>query len=278
MTGTDLAIESAAQQWSWLQRELLALTHRIQATLRAGHPANSPITHLGWTVAQLAAHMVSVPRIYRGVVTEPESFVVPASMAAFGESELSQTGTLDLHELADLLESEVRQLLAVLGPDGTRPVPFYSMVHKASGVGGVLLNELLMHHRDLGRALGEPVPISNDHVLMMMRGMMPATTIFFDRRIALRTEGIVHIHLRGGDDWTIEVANGKVAVAMERPRKADIHINADPVVFVLAAFGRESQILAGARGKIVVYGRKPWLLPRLTKLFVEELSLSGLSY
>lgn len=276
MTGTDLASESDEQRWIWLQNELLALTNRIQTTLRAGHPANSPVPHLGWTVAQLAAHMVSVPRIYRDVIAEPDTFVVPASMAEFGESELRRTGTLDLRELADLLESEVRQLLELLGSDGARSVPFYSMVHTTSGVGGVVLNELLMHHRDMGRALGESVSISNDHVFMMMRGMMPATTIFFDRSVALRTEGIVHIHLRGGDDWTIEVANGKVCAARKRPQRADVHINADPVVFLLAAFGRESQILAGIRGKIVVYGRKPWLLPRLTKLFVEELSLSGL--
>jgi hypothetical protein len=56
-------------------------------------------------------------------------------------------------------------------------------------------------------------------------------------------------------------------VCTEPPRRPDCTIVAEPVTFFLLALGRRSAAGAIARGKILAWGRKPWLAPGFPTLF-----------
>lgn len=254
-----------------------ALRNRAQllaSTLNNGHSGDHWIAELNWSAGELAAHMVSVPRIYRSVVSEPDSFTIPTSMAAFGQAELEAVGTLELVELSKLLVESVDELIEALAPLAD-PVTFYTTELPRHGVLGVALNELSMHHRDLALAVGEPFVMSDRDVVITMHGMMPASAVFNDYDVARKCTGTFHIGLRTGDDWTIRVRDGRVKVTAGKPKRADVRITGSAQGMVLTSFGRLHPVKAFLTGQVFVRGVRPWKLWWLQKLFVEELSLNA---
>ena len=48
----------------------------------------------------------------------------------------------------------------------------------------------------------------------------------------------------------------------------DCHVSADPVALLLVAYGRRSQWVPILTGRLVAWGRKPWLGVRLVRYLV----------
>jgi hypothetical protein len=64
------------------------------------------------------------------------------------------------------------------------------------------------------------------------------------------------------------VIDGEAVVETIPSRRVDCYISADPVAFFLVATGLESHWRLIARGKLMTWGRRPWLAVRLPTLFV----------
>jgi hypothetical protein len=50
--------------------------------------------------------------------------------------------------------------------------------------------------------------------------------------------------------------------------RVDCHVSADPVALLLIAYGRRSQWVPILTGKLIAWGRQPWLGPRLVRYLV----------
>jgi hypothetical protein len=74
------------------------------------------------------------------------------------------------------------------------------------------------------------------------------------------------IRLRGGDRFYFIFNDGALTIEEPSARKVDCHISADPVAFLMVAWSRQSQWSAIAKGKLLAWGRKPWLGPRFRGL------------
>lgn len=98
---------------------------------------------------------------------------------------------------------------------------------------------------------------------------MPALVLAADPEVAATAAGVYHLHLRGADDWTIRVNDGAVGIEPGRPRRADLRLSADPVVFLRNGYGLVSNTRAALTGGIVAYGRRPWLTATFGRLFAE---------
>jgi len=253
-------------EWAQLRAELLAAASRVGSLLRAAPAGDVPVPGLSWSVGQVGAHLVSVARRYDRMLG---GMPFPESLSALNEADLVAVGTLDPAELADLLEAETSNLLERLGEDGDQPVPFFGMRHTALGVGGILLGELLLHGLDLARALGRPWRIRSDQAMAVTRGLLPTLPNFLASGASERGAGAYHLHLRGGDDWTIRVTGDGATVQRGRPARADVHISAEPVTNLLLGYGRTSRWRAVLTGSVVAWGRKPWLAARFATLFAE---------
>ena len=70
-------------------------------------------------------------------------------------------------------------------------------------------------------------------------------------------------------DWTVRVSGGQVAIERGRPERPDLRVSADPVTQLLAGHQHMSCWRALRSGRIIGWGRKPWLAARFAKLFVE---------
>jgi hypothetical protein len=193
----------------------------------------------------------------------------PERVSALNQAEIEAIGPRDPTQLADLLEADTAELLNLLGDDGERAVLFYGMQSSAVGVGGCLLGELLVHGRDLARMLGKAWELRSEQALAVADGVLPWVTNFVNPEVAERAAGTYHLRLRGGDDWTIRVGDGGAVIERQRLGSADLHISAEPVAYLLVGFQRMSLWRAVLSGRMVAWGRKPWLGLQFGKVFAE---------
>jgi uncharacterized protein (TIGR03083 family) len=254
--------------WPALRHEVVDSTGRVGDLLRSAPDPAAVVPPLTWTVAEVGAHLLSLPRRYRAQMEAPTPF--PGSMSAFNGAANDAVELRDTGALADALEAEMGAFMDLLGDDPGAPTPFYGMMHSVEGLAGIALGELLVHGLDLARLLGQPWPITPEQALAAIAGTLPTLPNFTDASVAASGAGTYHLHPRGGDDWTVRVAEGGATVSRGRPERADLHVSFDPVAYMLVGYQRRSQWRALLGGQIVAWGRKPWLGLRFGKLFAEN--------
>ncbi|MDQ4105009.1 MAG: maleylpyruvate isomerase N-terminal domain-containing protein [Actinomycetota bacterium] len=190
----------------------------------------------------------------RGVRSDPERD--PAVLA----DRIEQRAQEYFGECAGHSPDELRSWLV----EGTR-VPL-------SALTGHLLNETLVHGYDIARAAGRDWRIEPTHVAMLPRQffmpVMQATDsrTFANGKKAVDFRATYDVRLRGHDQFHFVFDDGSVRIEEPSSRRVDCHISADPVAFVMVYWDRQSQWTAIAKGKLLAWGRKPWLGPRFRTL------------
>lgn len=254
-------------EWQELRGEIVAATARVGELLRAVPSGDLPLARVEWTAAETGAHLVSLTRRYRSMVRRLRR--LPGSLAEDNRRALAEVPERDPSALADLLTAEVDVLLDVLGPDGNRPTWYFACPHTSAGLGAIMLTELLVHGLDLAQAAGRPWPISREQAAACVHGLVPAVIQFADAPAARAAAGTYHLHVRGSHDWTIRIDGDGAAVERGRPLRADLHFSVDPVAFLLTTFGHLGRTRAALTGRLVAWGRKPWLATRFAAAFRE---------
>jgi uncharacterized protein (TIGR03083 family) len=255
-------------EWGRLRDEITDASVEFGDLLRAAPAATTIVPPTSWSVAELGAHLVSLPRRY-GRMLDDDQAPFPERVSALNQAEIEAIGPQDPKQLAALLEADTAELLDQLGDDGDRTVLFYGMRYSVAGVGGTLLGELLVHGRDLARMLGKAWALRPEQALAVANGVLPLLTNVVNRDVAERAAGTYHLRLRGGDDWTIRIGDGGAVIERQRPGSADLHISAEPVAYLLVGLQRMSLWRAVLSGRMVAWGRKPWLGLQFGKLFAE---------
>jgi hypothetical protein len=75
------------------------------------------------------------------------------------------------------------------------------------------------------------------------------------------------LRVRGGTRVTVRINNGRVETDLPGER-VDCHISAEPVALLLVSYGRRSQWTPILTGRMIAWGRKPWLGVRLMRYLV----------
>ncbi len=211
----------------------------------------------GWTVLDLVAHVADTTVQYGRAAWTPA-----AATAGPGAEQLLAQGAADAGELAARLHPELAALRACIdAQDGQIPEFRYHdgpLVPADTGL-GILLGELVVHGHDLARALGRPWPIDPGHAALIVEGVSP---ILPAQVRPDRTKGLTasfEIRLRGFATHIWEFQDGQLHVNPPHPGQIDVHLSADPAALLLVMYGRESQWKHIPVGRLVAWGRKPWL-------------------
>jgi hypothetical protein len=130
-------------EWGRLRDEITGASVRFGDVLRAAPAATTIVPPTSWSVAELGAHLVSLPRRYARMLDDDQA-AFPERVSALNQAEIEAIGPRDPKQLADLLEGDTAELLNLLGDDGDRAVLFHGVQSSAVGVGGALLGELLV--------------------------------------------------------------------------------------------------------------------------------------
>ncbi|MFF7993277.1 maleylpyruvate isomerase family mycothiol-dependent enzyme [Kitasatospora xanthocidica] len=239
--------------------------------LLAGCRGDTPIPGAEWTVAEAAAHLAMANELMAALAAgeqRPYGDGTVASLAAANAASLAARPERDPAVLAEQIARWAREFTAAAGPRaGTEPVrtPLGSM--DLDTLGAYLLTHMLGHLYDIAVALGRPHPIDRHRVALAMPFLRTAMPRVTDARAAAGHNACYRLRVRGLGGFAVTFTDGAATVSQEPPRRPDCTILTEPVAFLLIALGRSTAAGSLVRGKVLAWGRRPWLAPAFPGLF-----------
>jgi uncharacterized protein (TIGR03083 family) len=215
-----------------------------------------------WTVHDATAHVVSVARRFIDLPEGRGTWVAdPRDLGALNDAQIEALAGLDMQALAARLRGDLTTLAAQVRAYGGAPPSF--TFHGGEAVAadvalGILLGELVVHGWDVASATGRPWPIDGGDVELLLEGVEAVLPGWVDHEAAGDLTATFEVRLRGGGThlWSFRGGRLQVGPAGRRP---DVRISSDPVALLLVFYRRQSQWRHIARGRMLAWGRRPWL-------------------
>lgn len=283
MTLGDLGVD-----WERAQDALRAEVSRVTALLRSvRHPTARAVGE--WNLVEVALHLsqawIAVPALARGDLCRIYE-VLPNLAGTAGESllaDLWDLGPIAMDAvradpernpavLADRIEARAKEFFdecSGRAPEELRPWLVEGTSVPLSTLTCHLLNETVMHGSDIARADRRQWPIDPAQARMVLLGFLAPVLAVLDPHTmvvpakAAGLEATYDVRLRGGGAFHLVFTDGGVRVEEPSSRPVDCHVLADPVSLLQVMWGRQSQWSAIATGKLLAWGRRPWLGPKL---------------
>ncbi|MEU6341444.1 maleylpyruvate isomerase family mycothiol-dependent enzyme [Streptomyces sp. NPDC046977] len=247
-----------------------ATAGRIAELLRAGADPSVRIPGAQWTVGEAAAHLMLANELMAALAQgheRPYGDGTAGSLAAANEASLE---VFTERDPAVLAEGIVRHAEAFADAAAVRPAeqpvvtPLGPM--DLATLGSYLVAHMLGHGWDIAAALRRPHMIDAAAVEATVPFVMAAMPRVLSAAAAGHS-ACYDLRVRGGSRFAVTFTDGAARVTPELPGRPDVTILAEPVTFLLIALGRRTATGAVARGKILAWGRRPWLAPGFPSLF-----------
>lgn len=230
-----------------------------------------------WSVTELAAHVSHAIDGVTAVAQGGGALIGDlASLSTLTEMLVEGESTRELGELASRMDASVAQFLAVMAanpPEDRRVWIVEGIELPLSTITCHVLNELVVHGYDIARAIGVAWPIDRSHAAMIVSGFLfpvlgQLGRAVVDQGAAAGKHICFDVRLRGGGRAWLVFDDGDLSVFTSPPGPADCHLSVDPVAFLLVSWGRIDQWPAIGQGKMLSWGRKPWLGLQLRSLLL----------
>ena len=248
---------------------LAVTTADVAELLRSADDGDRPIPHLDWTVGGCGVHLVGGTHLYRNQA-QSTGAQMPMSLTA----EANRWAIEGVPErrpavLAGYLEEATDQLVReISGKPHDAPFPFWSGGRlELSEAMWILVGERVVHGWDIARALRRPWPIDPAVAAGIIDGALHAAPLLLDTDAAAGVRATFDIRIRGFGRYVARIENRTAEIAaVNGPVRADVRISADPIAMLLVSYGRVPWWRPALRGRIVGWGRRPWLGLRFQKL------------
>lgn len=242
-----------------------------------------------WSVAEVAMHLSQAWLVVPGLARRDLSRiyeVLPEMEGRAGDSfiadvwdlaHVTKSGVLsdperDLEVIAGRIEERAEELFAELAgrsPEETHPWIVRGTTMPLSALVCHLLNETVMHGADVASGEGRhwridrrsAAVIIEGFILEVLKALPPTALVDPERAAGVRAT--YHVKLRGGGAFRLRFEDGSVFVVPPAGRGVDCYLAADPAALLEVIWGRQSQWRAIAAGRLVAWGCRPWLGPRL---------------
>ncbi|WP_351228133.1 maleylpyruvate isomerase family mycothiol-dependent enzyme [Streptomyces sp. NPDC002133] len=247
----------------------------IAALLRGVTDTGVPVPGSQWSLGEAAAHLAQANELMADLAAGTERGYgdgTPQSLAAANEQALAAFDERGADPLADMIVAQAEAFLAASlktaeqGSAAATPLTPLGPMGLAE-LGSYLLTHMLGHGYDLARALGRPHMIDRTRVELTLPFLITAMPRVVNSAATTGLNARYSVRLRGGAGIGVTFTDGEVAVGTQAPGRPDCTILIEPVTFLLMALGRCAPWGAMARGRVLAWGRKPWLAPRFPTLF-----------
>jgi len=251
-----------------------ASAHRFAAVARQVREPTKVMPNSTWTAADLVAHVaLGVDGYARYIEGNAKPF---ADVSDLGGGSLTTSNAARLAEFPErdiglLLKKTATRLAELRAKCLTRSihdlVPWHGRQEPLRCVLAVLLTEYVVHGRDLAKAVGARWRIDNREALLVLRNTVPLLPILVNPETTKSVATSIEVRLRGGRHIPLVFYHGTLTID-EGKTKFSATVNADPVSFLLVAYGRVGKWHEIRRGKFVAWGRKPWVALKLPSYLV----------
>lgn len=222
-----------------------------------------------WSVAEVAAHvshvLASCAQMAEGAGSPIEDH---RSIPAGWDRALAQDPERDLEVIAGRIEEAGASFgtRASAAPAGETVAWHGGIRIPMSSLAGLALNECTLHGRDIALAAGRPWPIAPEAARLIIDAHFPFLHHFVNESRARGLEATYELSVRGGSTVYIGVHGGALTIDTA-PAAPDCRLSIEPVDYLLVGYGRRGRWGPILRGRIVAWGRKPWLGLRFATLF-----------
>ena len=264
---------AAGSDWAQARAALTVEVPRLTALIRA---VSRPQAHAvgEWGARDVAVHLshawTALPALARGEAESPLAQVT--DLAAFTTAMVAGDDGHDLDAVAGRIDAAgagFLQLMATRSGDEVSPWLVGGVSVSLLTFACHLLNETMVHGWDIARSQGTPWRIEPARAALALRCFVfPALSKVDPRAMVVQEKAAsfsacYEIRVRGSGRVYLDFESGTVHVADAAPRTVDCRISAEPAALFLVMWGRVSQWPATLRGRLLAWGRKPWLGPRL---------------
>ncbi len=222
-----------------------------------------------WSVSDVAAHLVIVAGSYLAYLSGSREPVLDiADVPGTNALRLGEKTEREVDTLTTELDAATASFLdQTANADAGDPMFWHGMDTTVGAVYGIYLGELLEHGSEVARAARRRWPIDRSVATMIFEGVAAIAHRFLDDDVVRCLRATYAVGLRGGPSFAFTFADGGLTVQPGRPGRSDCRISADPRAVVLVVYGRSSQWAQIAQGRLLAYGRKPWLALRFAGAF-----------
>ena len=102
---------------------------------------------------------------------------------------------------------------------------------------------------------------------LILASALPMLPLLVDPAATVGVRARYELRVRGGTRIGLSIRDGRLSTDGGEG-KVDCHVSADPVALLLVSYGRQSQWVPALTGRLLAWGRKPWLGLRLTHYLV----------
>ncbi|MFI6844390.1 maleylpyruvate isomerase family mycothiol-dependent enzyme [Kitasatospora sp. NBC_00085] len=250
---------------------VLGVAEDIAALLRHRPDTDRPIPGAQWTVGEAAAHLALANELMAALAAGEQRTYgdgTPDSLAAANEASLTAFAERDTTVLAEEIVRHARAFTeACADRPASAPVLTPLGPMDLATLASYLLTHMLGHGYDLAVALRRPHMVDRHRVALTVPFLMTAMPRVVDGRSAAGHTACYDLRIRGGARFTVTFLDGAAEVSPGPTTRPDCTILTEPVTFLLLALGRCDPFAVLARGKVLAWGRKPWLALRFPLLF-----------
>jgi uncharacterized protein (TIGR03083 family) len=250
--------------------ELRAAVQRYAALARSAD-GDQPMAGSAWTVRESVAHVATVaPRYSRFPHGTQRLAETPASLPELNAEEIQALGQRPMADLLGLLDESVEAVIGQVEAYGDQPPEyrFHGGRLVAADVAlGILLGELLVHGWDLATAMHRSWPITRRQASLIWSGVEPILPGWVEPARSAGHQAAYQIHLGDNRQHVLCFTYGKLSTVLPSGRHIDCHIGGSPQAILLVLYSRLSPWRAALTGRVVAWGRRPWLAFSLVDRF-----------
>ncbi|QIS13381.1 maleylpyruvate isomerase family mycothiol-dependent enzyme [Nocardia arthritidis] len=223
----------------------------------------------GWSIGDVLGHVAMEPSRYRELALGRGEWPARAAeLPAFNAEQIRTLPTRDPEKLAARLIADTDDFLETVaagGPDLTMMFDGDQRI-RADRARGTLLAEFIVHGHDIAATLGRPWSIDPAHVPIVMDGLTQVIPGWVDPARSGGHTASYELRLRGLNRYFFRFTAGQVTIG--EPGPVDVHISAEPVTLLLLNYGRLAPWKPALTGKVLAWGRKPWLALGFNRRFL----------
>ena len=244
---------------------LVPAAERVARILAQVADSHAPAVGV-WDIAETMTHLSHSSRGFlgaaRGTVDPPEDL---RTSAASNIAQVAADPERDLGVLAARIGAGERELAAYAHVVGGDPLvtAFLGVDMRLSALLALELAELLVHGWDVARGSHQPWPIPPEDAVVALAGVVSMLPHMVQVERARDLTMTCDLRVRGGFQARAVVTDGQAMVVQPDASRPDCRLTAEPVTLLLLSYGRIGQVGPMVRGRLLPWGRRPWLVARL---------------